>query len=79
MDFRDQKFRRSPSIPEVVRFVCKHEGHTSREIAALEGLDKYAVAESLLIAKQQGLIKNGLARQCNIQNVRVATWWPANE
>ena len=79
MDSRDKKFRCSPSIPEIVRLVHKHKGHTSREIATLEELDKYVIAEKLLAAKKQGLVEIGAARQCNIENIRVATWWPASE
>jgi len=56
--------------------VERYPGKTSRELARLIDLDRYAVARRLPDLEHDGHIRKGTARPCEIGRRQAVTWWP---
>ena len=51
-------------------------GRTSRELAELCELDRWAIARRLPELVRVGIIRRGEKRKCEIADTLAVTWWP---
>lgn len=61
---------------QVLDLVFAHPGSTSRELAAIGGLDRYVPARRLPELERSGEVRRGEIRKCRIGGRASATWWP---
>jgi len=57
------------------KFVAEHEGHTSSELAELDGkYDRYQFARRLPELRDKGILFNPHKRPCGVTGKEVMTW-----
>jgi DNA-binding MarR family transcriptional regulator len=68
----EKQGRAAKQRQRALRAVWEHPGHTSKELAALTGMDRYALARRLPELLRTGCVRRTEARECR--------WWGvANE
>lgn len=61
---------------EILAGCQAHPGHTSAELAAILGMDRYTVARRLPELRSARLVANGDARICTATGSRAMIWLP---
>ena len=59
---------------QVFQAVKKHPQHTSKELCAITGVDRYVVARRLPELEELWDVKRGPMRKCGIGNRMALTW-----
>ena len=57
--------------------VRQFPGHTSQELCALSGLDRYMLARRLGDCETAGTVKRGVAQECTVTRRLALVWWPS--
>jgi CRP-like cAMP-binding protein len=58
------------------RVVCEQPGLTSAEVGSELGVDRYTPARRLPELRDDGLVRNGTVRSCNLVGSPCMTWYP---
>ena len=59
--------------------ILRHPGSTIAEISRRENIDASLLVEAIKKATLGNLVRKGLPRICNVNDVESVTWWPVTD